>query len=955
MGERIQKIIRNSAAGMLAALFPALLQAQPEPLPLPQGTCEGVLPNGLHYILRQNDIPVSRIEFRLVLRTGSVQELDRETGCAHFLEHVAFGGSRHFPGKSLQSYLETLGMKYGVDINAFTSQDRTIYLFAVPTDSQHKGVIDSALLILRDWMDGLEICPERVETERGIILEELRGYDVGDPFYDLKIGEGIHARRLPLGTIEDIRRITPATLENYYRKWYVPELATIVAVGDFDTSELEGKIREQFSSLAPRKARDFKVYPLEYTPGTRVFEIRDSLYNRTQLEVMIPHRSITVRTLNDAVAKAREELFIEAVSTRMRGREIRTTISDTWYLSDKSHFTATTAGSSREELLDALAHLSSALHDLVTVGWDEAELADIRTRRCNRMAHFEVDAPQSSSAWCDDFADYILAGDRTIRDTLLYRRIIDSVAATPGALLQEMLRQRLAGYDSVARIACHSHPGLGAPLTAEEVDDAWHKGAATPCKRYVYEPRESSETEIPIETPNCLAVRPPFDQAMIVSTREYPGLGVREAVLQNGMRVIMRPTPGGGNVLFTLIAPYGTSAIPDDQYPLLEGTAGYLEMGGIAKADQQKLSEYLYQNDIALSMTLENHWHGFIGTTPAQTAPVFFNLIREKIFDPELRYDEFEELRQEMLQEKEEESLLSRMLQRASDRQLSARMDELTGSAIPRHATKLSNKVIAQRLNLDSIAAFYHRLYTPTEGSCAVITGEFDPDTLLTQFAATFAPILAQAYGPEFGYRQHHLPGQRSVEGFDNDNETQTLFDYIYPGYYEPSLRSSLKLKLMRDILRNRLISILRERESLVYSPYIALFYEGIPTRSFCFDINASADNRNMPAIDTLLRTIITDLQIREVPAQELENLKRSFQIAKRETLTDDAASNWRNVLVGIIRNGETLSDFEEYDRILETITPAELRESFSQLLDPEYYVLLYLSKEKLKDDTSDR
>ena len=237
MGERIQKIIRNSAVGMLAALFPALLQAQPEPLPLPQGTCEGVLPNGLHYILRQNDIPASRIEFRLVLRTGSVQELDRETGCAHFLEHVAFGGSRHFPGKSLQQYLESLGMKYGVDINAFTSQDRTIYLFAVPTDSQHKGVIDSALLILRDWMDGLEICPERVETERGIILEELRGYDVGDPFYDLKIGEGIHARRLPLGTIEDIRRITPATLENYYRKWYVPELATIVAVVEFNQSE----------------------------------------------------------------------------------------------------------------------------------------------------------------------------------------------------------------------------------------------------------------------------------------------------------------------------------------------------------------------------------------------------------------------------------------------------------------------------------------------------------------------------------------------------------------------------------------------------------------------------------------------------------------------------------------------------------------------------------------------
>lgn len=955
MGGRIQKIIRNSAVGMLAALFPVLLQAQPEMLPLPPGTCEGVLPNGLHYMLRQNPSPASRIEFRLILRAGSVQELDREKGCAHFLEHVAFGGSRHFPDKSLQSYLETLGMKYGVDINAFTSQDRTIYLFAVPTDSQRKGVIDSALLILRDWMDGLEIRPERVETERGIILEELRGYDVGDPFYDLKIGEGIHARRLPLGTIEDIRRITPATLEKYYRKWYVPELAAIVAVGDFDTAELERKIRERFSPLAPRKARDFKVYPLEYTPGTRVSEIRDSLYNRTQLEVMIPHRSITVRTLNDAVAKAREELLIEAVSARMRGREIRTTISDTWYLSDKSHFTVTTAGSSREELLESLATLSSALHDLITVGWDDTELDDIRTRRCKRMALFEVDAPQSSSAWCDDFADYILTGDRRIRDTLLYRRIIDSVAATPGFLLQEMLRQRLAGYDTVARIACRSHPELGAPLTAEEVDDAWHKGAATPCERYVHEPRENSGTEIPVEIPECLAVRPPFDPAMIVSTREYPGLGVREAFLLNGMRIIMRPTPGGGKVLFTLIAPYGTSTIPDDQYPLLEGTAGYLEMGGIAKADQQKLSEYLYRNDIALSMTLENHWHGFIGTTPAQTAPVFFNLVREKIFDPELKYDEFEELRREMLQEKEEESLLSRMLQRASDRQLAARMNELTGATVPRPESKLSQQEIARRLNLDSIADFYHRLYTPTEGCCAVVTGDFDPDTLLCHFVAAFGSIPASGYGSEFRYRTGQTPNHRIVERFDNDNETQTLFDCLYLGHYEPSLRNTLKLKLMRDVLRNRLIAILRERESLVYSPFISLFYEGIPGGTFCFDINASADNRNMEAIVSLLRTIITDLQKRPISARELENLKRSFLIAKRETLTDDASSNWRNILVNIIKNGEQLEDFENYDRVLDSISADELCRSFAELLDPQNHVLLYLSKKSLKDDTTDR
>ena len=953
MGGRIQKIIRNTAVGMLAALFPVLLQAQPDTLKLAPGTCEGMLPNGLHYILRQNPVPESRIEFRLVWRIGSVQELDREKGCAHFLEHVAFGGSRHFPGKSMQGYLESLGMKYGVDINAFTGQDRTIYLFAVPTDSGREGVIDSALLILRDWMEGLQITPRRVETERGIILEELRGYDIGDDFYDLKIGEGIYARRLPLGTADDIRRITPSTLAAYHRKWYVPSLATIVAVGDFDPVQMERRIREAFASLPARKVRGYRRYPLTYDPGTRVAEVRDSLYGKSQLEVMIPHPGITVRTLDDAVAKARGELLVEAVAQRMRRRGIRTSVSDEWYLSETNHFTVTTEGRSREELLGNLAALSSALHDLAREGWGEEELADIRTYRCRRLAQYRVDAPQSSAAWCDDYADYVISGDRPIRDTVLYRQLLDSVEATSGTLLQELLRNRLVRYDSVARVACRSHPGLGKSLRAEEVDEAWHRGAETPCAPYVYEPCEEEEEELPIETPACLAVRPPFNPATIISTRDYPNLKVREARLSNGMRLIMRPTPDGGKVLFTYIAPYGTSSIPDENFPLLEGTAGYMEMGGIAKVDGKLFSEYLYRNHMALGITLENHWHGFMGMTPEETLPEFFNLVREKIFDPELRYEEFEELRSEMAEE--EESLLSRMLQRASDRQLTARMNEFTGATVPRPESTLSREEIARRLSLDSIADFYHRLYSPTKGACAVVTGDFNPDTLLRRFAAVFATIPPKEHSREFGYKVGQQPEQRLVEGFNNDNETQTLFDCLYLGHYEPSLRNTLKLKLMRDILRNRLISILRERESLVYSPFISLFYEGIPGGTFCFDINASTNNRNMEAISSLLRTIISDLQKYPISAQELENLKRSFLIAKRETLTDDAASNWRNILVNIIKNGEQLEDFDNYDLILDSISADELCRSFAEWIDPQNYVLLYLSKKRLKDDTTDR
>lgn len=134
-----------------------------------------------------------------------------------FLEHVAFGGTTHFPKRSLVEYLESLGMKYGQDINAFTGFDRTIYMFAVPADHQKEEVIDRSLLIMRDWLDGISMSSEKVENEKGIILEELRGYDLGDNLYSLKIGQGIFSHRMPLGTVEDIRKVTPQILEGYYQ------------------------------------------------------------------------------------------------------------------------------------------------------------------------------------------------------------------------------------------------------------------------------------------------------------------------------------------------------------------------------------------------------------------------------------------------------------------------------------------------------------------------------------------------------------------------------------------------------------------------------------------------------------------------------------------------------------------------------------------------------------------
>ena len=140
----------------------------------PPGVVEAKLDNGLSYILVENDSPDRMIEMRLIFRAGSVLETEENRGAAHFLEHMAFGGTKHFPGNKLVDWLESRGVQYGIGINAYTGYDRTVYQLAIPSDNLKD--IDKALLIMKDWLQGIRVDPEKVEGEKGIIIEELRGY-----------------------------------------------------------------------------------------------------------------------------------------------------------------------------------------------------------------------------------------------------------------------------------------------------------------------------------------------------------------------------------------------------------------------------------------------------------------------------------------------------------------------------------------------------------------------------------------------------------------------------------------------------------------------------------------------------------------------------------------------------------------------------------------------------------
>ena len=261
----------------------------------------GTLSNGMSYILRHNAQPRKKMEARLIMCVGSCAQRPDEAGYAHFIEHLAFGRTKHFASGGIKRYAERLGTRYGVGLNAMTGHDRTVYMISLPTDEPH--VLDSTALILSDWLTGLQLDSLEVEQERSIIKEEIRAYVQPDPFYALKVGTGIHSRSLPVGTAQDIDRATASGLRAFYHRWYRPSLATIVLVGDFDLDAAEKSLRATFTTAPTTPTRTYIEPELHYPRGLHLESHSDTLIRTATLDLIFPHKTLPTRTLSSSLRR----------------------------------------------------------------------------------------------------------------------------------------------------------------------------------------------------------------------------------------------------------------------------------------------------------------------------------------------------------------------------------------------------------------------------------------------------------------------------------------------------------------------------------------------------------------------------------------------------------------------------------------------------------------------------
>src|SRR5690606_32749894 len=207
------------------------------PLPFDQEVKTGRLENGFQYFIRKNVEPKDRVTMYLATKVGSILETEEEQGLAHFMEHMNFNGLKQFPKNELVDYLQRAGVRFGSDLNAYTSFDQTVYQLPIPSDDPE--LLQNGLQVIRDWAQDALLSEEEIDKERGVVLEEMRGgrgaqQRMRDKFLPVMLNNSLYAKRLPIGTEEVIKNFPYDVLRDFHTKWYRPDLQALIIVGDVD-------------------------------------------------------------------------------------------------------------------------------------------------------------------------------------------------------------------------------------------------------------------------------------------------------------------------------------------------------------------------------------------------------------------------------------------------------------------------------------------------------------------------------------------------------------------------------------------------------------------------------------------------------------------------------------------------------------------------------------------------
>jgi zinc protease len=626
-GVYAQQVKKKTAGAQTAKPASGGSQATGNLLPKDPDVLIGKLPNGLTYYIRKNTEPKNRAVLYLVTKAGSVLETDDQQGLAHFTEHMAFNGTRDYPKNELVNYLQKSGVKFGADLNAYTSFDETVYQLPLPTDSAK--VFANGLNILANWAAYQTFDPNEINSERGVVLEEARarGKDAQERLrnqtWPVLLNNSRYAERLPIGKEDIIKNFKPETIKAFYHEWYRPDLQAVIAVGDFDVAAVLTAIKNDFGPLTnPANEKPRISYDVPPTPGTVVKIATDKEFPYTLAEIVVKHPQTVVKTPADYLENIRVQLFNQMLNERINEQMQKANPPFLFGQSSYGPFTGhqnafvTVAVAKPGELETAVKAAVAETERARQFGFTLTELERAKQNALVAVDHAynERDKTQSSY-FVAEYLQNFTTGNAVPGISYRYNFYINNINKITLAELNAMAGKFVSDQNRVVIVEAPDKDKDKLPN--EQTILTWINDAGKNLKPYI----------------DYTTSKPLIDKLLpagkIVSTQADSIIGDTTVVLSNGLKVVLKPTKfKNDQILINGYSFGGTSLASDQDFNSADMAANVIGSSGIADFSQMELDKKLSGKNVRVDPYISDVTEGI----SASTSPKDFETAMQLIY-----------------------------------------------------------------------------------------------------------------------------------------------------------------------------------------------------------------------------------------------------------------------------------------------------------------------------------
>lgn len=885
--------------------FKSMLIAQPtygQYISLPERTKSEVLHNGFEYLVMPNEQPKGRVEVRLCLRVGAFQEQKGEEGVAHFLEHLAFSGSKHYPKDSALKFWESLGAKYGETINAYTTDDRTVY--SISLSDANAEQLAKTIHILSDWLYYMDITDQDVEKERKIITQEIASYKPYKDLNPIMVGYDKQLTRLPIGTKSQIAKVTPERLRSFYKKWYTPQNASLIVIGDIDPQVTQEAIKMYFGTLQQRGEEVKRILPISF-PQKKLISVKKEKNKRAKLSLLYPKEYISTLFVEERLKKIEEpKVALAILNNRFKAHKEEIHISEYWYLRGTNFLEIEMTSNDIEQSLKKTFAIIEGVKTSLT--------AEEVTKALEKVASSidKLSTERISEDWAMSFIDNFVFRERFISQPK------DKESLIKGLLKEEQkLFYWQRNYENILNLSTPIilyTPDNNKKYTYEQFEKIIKEGKAHPDTTIPTFKEEEKAPEVAM--PEVLQKEIPYNAEAIKTETYFKEIDLHCIELTNGATIYLKPTDKDDKLNITFLFEGGYSLSPKEAFKQYEDILQYVHLGGIETLKGDLYEEALYHNNLTFIVGTEGYHHLAMATAPLDKSKELCNLLYQKLHYPERAYEAFEEVREDEIRVLNSKNTEKRNIDPV--KQMAFQVEALKGATYPLAGRQKTVEDI-RKMNLDTLCNYYQKYFLSSEKLLCVVTGSFEVEKLKRELVGTLSKMEKQKKPFVKEIVNVQKPYFQTLKVTQNK---RTTFYIIYKDSYHKSLKDVLTIKLFKDLVRKEVIAELREKKGWVYTPYVEMEYYSEPNPTYALVISGETEEKHLKEIEKSVHNIINRIRKgKQIDKESLSSLKRSFIVNKQENLSAGNAYNWQNYLIDCFKNN-ALKDLPYYEDVLEAI-----------------------------------